>query len=316
LKCDGQKPCSRCVSSELECVYVASRRGYKGPRRGTAQNPNKRQAISPARTESVAANECSVFGIKTTSSSTSGALLESPTGDLYGTTSNSLFYKPLSHDQPGGTLGQYEGYALARTGPRTLEERCIEGFFRFFHGGHPFVLPRESLQPIAKGGTIEPLLAAMRWVGSLYIPVDQESHRQHLKNTALRLASDPQQTQDAFLLQAKMVLIVGLDGSTENEKARELLGEAERMVLQLGMNSRSFATLNGQSTPVIEESWRRTWWDLFVIDGMIAGVHRATNFLLFDVPADVSLPCEEHQYLAGVSPLCNQRREMFLSKLL
>jgi hypothetical protein len=34
---------------------------------------------------------------------------------------------------------------------------------------------------------------------------------------------------------------------------------------------------------------------------MIAGVHRVTTFALFDISADVALPCEEHQYLSGVS---------------
>lgn len=33
LKCDGMKPCSRCASHGVECSYIRSRRGYKGPRR-------------------------------------------------------------------------------------------------------------------------------------------------------------------------------------------------------------------------------------------------------------------------------------------
>ncbi|KUJ23752.1 uncharacterized protein LY89DRAFT_1899 [Mollisia scopiformis] len=33
LKCDGLNPCSRCSSNSFECVYVRSRRGFKGPRR-------------------------------------------------------------------------------------------------------------------------------------------------------------------------------------------------------------------------------------------------------------------------------------------
>lgn len=33
LKCDGQKPCSRCAADGVDCTYVKSRRGYKGPRK-------------------------------------------------------------------------------------------------------------------------------------------------------------------------------------------------------------------------------------------------------------------------------------------
>jgi hypothetical protein len=33
LKCDGVKPCARCVSRELDCSFVQSRRGYKATTR-------------------------------------------------------------------------------------------------------------------------------------------------------------------------------------------------------------------------------------------------------------------------------------------
>ncbi len=42
LKCDGQIPCSRCAAmglSAASCMYVRSRRGYKGPRRNKNQIP-------------------------------------------------------------------------------------------------------------------------------------------------------------------------------------------------------------------------------------------------------------------------------------
>lgn len=98
-----------------------------------------------------------------------------------------------------------------------------------------------------------------------------------------------------------MVLIVALDGSTQNDLAREMLLDAEKLSHDIAINTKVFASYHGRGSPVLEESWRRTWWDLLVIDGMIAGVHRATNYALFDVPADVDLPCEELEFLSGVS---------------
>jgi hypothetical protein len=147
---------------------------------------------------------------------------------------------------------------------------------------------------------MEPLLAAIRWVGSIYIEVER-SVRDSMLEEAYRLIYDPQRPRDGFLVQAMVLLIVGLDGSCQNDKAREILNDVERLALEIDLNTRPFATLHGQGIPVLEESWRRTWWDLFVVDGMVAGVHRVTNFLLFDVPVDVALPCEEQQYLSAVS---------------
>lgn len=206
---------------------------------------------------------------------------------------NGLDASSLAAGNPGAVV------TAAHIPFQTLEERCLSSFYQHFHASHPFVLPRPHLLDIAKEGNIEPLLAAMRWVGSLYIDVGPA--RDGLQQEAYRLVRDPASLRDGFMVQALMVLIVGLDGSCNQEKAREFLGEVEGIALAIELNTRSFATLHGRGNLVLEESWRRTWWDLFVIDGMVAGVHRVTNFMLFDYPADVGLPCEEYQFISGVS---------------
>lgn len=181
----------------------------------------------------------------------------------------------------------------------SLADRCLDSFFYHFHASHPFVLPKPFLLTLVGEPSLEPLLAAARWVGSLFIDVG--SARQALFQEAYRLIYEPQRLKDGFVVQAMMLLIVVLDGSCENDKAREILSDAEALALQIGLNNRAYSSIHGRNLPVLEESWRRTWWDLFIIDAMIAGVHRASNFILFDVPSDVALPCEELQFLSGVS---------------
>jgi hypothetical protein len=185
----------------------------------------------------------------------------------------------------------------------SLPERCFDAFYHFFHAGHPFVLPKDSLLRLMKEGTtkLDALISAMRYIGSLY--VDAGPARAHYLDEAIRLCYQPTTPKDGFLVQALLVIIIGLDGSCEQEKARELLSDCERIAVEINLNTRPFAAMHGRGNPVIEESWHRTWWDLYVCDGMIAGVHRVTNFLLFDIAADVALPCEEHQYLSGVRTL-------------
>lgn len=216
---------------------------------------------------------------------------------------NNQLYRPFvdatDFANPSTALTQFHPTAPAHVPLKSLEERCLDAYFFYFHASHPFVLPRDTLLRKAGDGTIEPLLAAMRWVGSLY--VDAGSSRSSMLSEALRRVYQPQQPKDGFLLQAMMIVMIGQDGCGQDERAREMLAEVERMALQIGLNTRSFATLHGHGMPVMEESWRRTWWDLYVTDAMIAGVHRMTNFLLYDMPADVALPCEERQYLSSVS---------------
>ncbi|KAL6800679.1 N-terminal binuclear Zn cluster-containing/DNA binding domain-containing protein [Trichoderma sp. SZMC 28013] len=324
LKCDGQTPCSRCVGSNFECIYVASRRGYKGPRRGPAHNPNKRHATSPPDTDSIsiAPSDCPMLlgaGVSSAmpvplpstpmamqSFSPNGLLADASPATPFQTTpavTQAQLYRSycsINGIEPANMVTGTHLPFPAHFPMQTLQERCIDSFYRYFHGSHPFVLPKEHLLRYANENSIDPLMAVIRWVGSLFIDVGKS--RLSLYDDAMRLLDDLTQPQDGFKVQAMMLSIVALDGCCQNEKAAQLLGRTETLALSIGLNKAHFATLNGRSNPVLEESWRRTWWDLFIIDGMVAGVHRMTNFLLYDVPPEVSLPCEEHQYLSGHIP--------------
>ncbi|KAG6009903.1 hypothetical protein E4U21_001005 [Claviceps maximensis] len=316
LKCDGQTPCSRCVNTLSECVYVASRRGYKGPRRGTSQNPNKRHATSPPDV-SPGMSECPMLlGARTTMNNVPSAIggyftaqNENP-NDSIGPQfvssqrpSNVDLYKSYCavngvESSGGSAFSDALNRVSAQIPPLTLEEKCLESFYYHFHAAHPFVLPKPFLMQVSKEPPARPLISAIRWTGSIFLDIGVQA-RGRLFDEAFELTHHQHRVKDGFLIQALMLLIVGLDGSCQQEKARAILKDVEAMALEIGLHTREFALTHGRGIPVMEESWRRTWWDLYIIDGMIAGVHRATNFLLYDIQAGAALPCEEDQYLAA-----------------
>ncbi|KGQ06536.1 hypothetical protein BBAD15_g8145 [Beauveria bassiana D1-5] len=160
---------------------------------------------------------------------------------------------------------------------------------------HPLVLPQQHLLPRVKEEALQPLLAVMHWVGSKYIAPEMD--QQPLLDIA-RHSVDEAQTKRAngFTVQAMTVLLVALDGTGYPQQAVELLARTKQMALSLGMNYSQFITESKTRSGVLDESWRRTWWELYVLDGMFAGAHRATSFSLFDVPTDVGLACEEDDY--------------------
>ncbi len=306
---------------------MPSRRGYKGPRRNTAQNPHKRHASSSP-TDSTAGDSCPMLlghapvsslpmsmppmsvSVPTSSFNPAIVLPDTPSTSPYAAATPvaaashmQLYRTPFAATAAAAAAA----IAVAPAGPPTppitsLAERCFDSFYYHFYAAHPYVLPKECFLRLLKdtpAGSLDHLLAAMRYIGSLYL--DAGPARAMFLDEALRLAYLPTCPQDGFLLQALLMLVVALDGNCQQDRARQLLADCERIAIELGLNSRDFAAANGRGSPVLEESWRRTWWDLYVVDGMIAGVHRVTNFLLFDVNCDVALPCEEHQYLSGVS---------------
>ncbi|KAM3553124.1 hypothetical protein ARSEF4850_007058 [Beauveria asiatica] len=135
----------------------------------------------------------------------------------------------------------------------------------------------------------------MHWVGSKYIAPEMD---QKLLLDIARLSVDESQTKRAngFTVQAMTVLLVALDGTGYPQQAVELLTRTKQMALSLGMNYSQFMTESKTRFRVLDESWRRTWWELYVLDGMFAGAHRATTFSLLDVPNDVGLLCEDDDY--------------------
>jgi hypothetical protein len=151
---------------------------------------------------------------------------------------------------------------------------------------------------LRKEKPLDCLEAAMRYIGSFYV---EQAPTIALGLEAERLAYHTDSPKDGFRVQALLALAIGLDGYTHQEKALKVLLDAQDLALELGMNKRDFAFINGNGSSVLEESWRRTWWELYVIDGMIAGVHQRSSFRLNEIHADVALPCEEKEYASGVS---------------
>lgn len=145
----------------------------------------------------------------------------------------------------------------------------------------------------------------MRYVGSFYVKQAPTTALGEEAETAVYEVECP---DDIFRVQAMLVLAIGLDGYTFQEKALQLLMDAQDLAIKLGMNNRDFSFQNGDESNILEESLRRTWWELYIVDGMIAGVHQKSSFRLYEVEASVGLPCEEKDYSSGVClPPCLER---------
>ncbi len=289
LKCDGCHPCSRCSSNSFECEYVKSRRGFKGPRRNGIQNKASSVAAAPV-DRSCPLVHPNGQGVRATPNVPSG--LATPPD-------HRLMTLPRSVDLPLFDIGQEVVAFDPKALPSGLDlrERCIEAFFYHFYPAHPFTLPRSHHFALRKDKPIEYLEAAMRYVGSIYI---SQAPTMALALEAERLVYQSDCPNDAFKVQAMLILAIGLDGYTYQEKALRILLDAQDLALEIGMNTREFAFLHGAGSPIWEESWRRTWWELYITDGMIAGVHQKSTFRLKEMHADVALPCEEREYMSGV----------------
>lgn len=67
------------------------------------------------------------------------------------------------------------------------------------------------------------------------------------------------------------------------------------------MHRAEFASQHGQGDPVLEESWRRTWWSIYITDAHISGNAHSYSTQTGAAQITAELPCEEQQYESGVS---------------
>ncbi|KAF8847508.1 hypothetical protein BDZ45DRAFT_754819 [Acephala macrosclerotiorum] len=294
LKCNGLLVCSRCASQGIPCVYLKSRRGYRGGSsvRGRKFGPgygspslDRTDQLSYTSQSSSAVNQISLSGTASSSSTLYSASYGY--GSLFVPTGTQL----TSRDSD---LTSSDRHAL---GPH-IRQRCIDAFYHYFHGSHPFLPPRHHFLQVLKVRPMDHLLTAMCFIGSRYVTgLSASSFALELEPLVLAPPA-----KDASMVQTMLLYALGLDGGGEQTKAVDILVKAQNLALEIGMNTHDYAVINGQGSPVCEESLRRSWHELYVVSVMAAGFHGRRPFHAQGINSAVPLPCEERQFDIGAVP--------------
>jgi len=114
----------------------------------------------------------------------------------------------------------------------------------------------------------------MQYIGSLYAPDISSSE---LRDMALSQLDFPNLPPNGFTVIALMLTAIATHSEDDSGQGRAILDRAIYMALEIRMNSRTFA--NMERDPVLAESWRRTYWGLYITDATFAGITRAPSFM-------------------------------------
>jgi len=183
-------------------------------------------------------------------------------------------------------------------------------YYAYFHASHPFCLPPAYLikTPVHQ---LTVLLPVMRYIASFFARAASTMDFCREAEMALFGSAHPP-AKDPFTVQALLLFTIGLHSEGEYARAAQVKDFAVELALELGMNQKEFSECDGggggggggggDPGRILQESWRRTWWELYFVDGLMAGVHQRDNFKLWSVECTVPLPCEELDYAAGRIP--------------
>lgn len=174
-------------------------------------------------------------------------------------------------------------------------KHLLEVYYLRFHAAHPVLLPvRHQTRQLIENYP-QYLVAVMQCIASQYESTYLSDG--YLNAVIHMLASQPK--QDGYLVQAMLIFSVILHAQDWQLAARQILTSAIEEAVDLGMNRKDFASDNSMGSPFLEESWRRTWWELYVLDGMLAALHQQSSFKLHGIESDLLLPCENSDYSTG-----------------
>jgi len=147
----------------------------------------------------------------------------------------------------------------------------------------------------------EHLLPVLLYIGSIFTHSIESAPLAEAAFQSMQAGRSTTGNPRAYYIQALMLYSIAVYWCNEPERGRECLDEAIEGAFAMGMHRKAFASQHGFSDPVLEESWRRTWWQMHVTDVHISGSTHTYKGLSTKFPATAELPCEERDYERGVS---------------
>lgn len=292
VKCDAKRPvCDRCAAEDKTCHFLNSRRG--GLTRSALAE--RRRTLQDQRQSSPAGEAAQYAPSEFDSGPQQEESSIQPTVDE-GYVSRSAPASSSTPLDPGSTSIQ----DLLNQDWNASGDHYIGLYYKHFHHLHPCALPRKHLDKMlvdpSNHPRLELLLSVMRSIGILYSPFSQR-RQEKITN---RVSTGIDAVQDAFSVQCLLLNSIALYWCGQEESSREEMDVAISAALSISMHSCTFATLYGMENSVLEESWRRTWWQLCIVDAYYAAMLHQTSPLMRRHDITTELPCEESEYEAGV----------------
>lgn len=169
----------------------------------------------------------------------------------------------------------------------------IQLYYQNFHHSHPIIIPRKALNSSLSYLIPPYLLSIMRYIGAHFYP--NPSVKQSLRLAAYSVLSDTS-LRDGFKVQGLLLLAIVDHSNGLEQSAQRSIHAAITLALEIGMHEAYFASDHSFDHPILEESWRRTYWELYIVDGLLSAMREQSPFRLFHQPASVHLPCAERMY--------------------
>jgi hypothetical protein len=166
-------------------------------------------------------------------------------------------------------------------------------YYTYFHPTHPILPPWKLFQE----AHLPPYLKqVVKFIAShFHSSTSSETYRHKIVETVLKQAPEVEKVQ------ALLLLSIVLHSRTENVESKNCFTAAVDLVFELGMDQATYAETASPNDKIRTECIRRTWWEIFVIEGLLKsfGVQNVCRTAIS--PLEVPLPCAESAFREGLT---------------
>lgn len=269
LKCDASpSQCSRCAAEGLTCIYRPSRRGYGRRRTNSKSADRSRQQHTPDAVAAVTPVSCSTGD----SNHPRATHSRSSTNDHASVSGPNTF-----SDQTAPSSTAHTSYPL--TPPwvdhqPTNSELLFEAYYVHFHPAHPLLVPRLFF---AQQRYPDYLQRIVCFIGQHY--VSRYSSSADIEGAVKILLAPDKDEITVSRVQALVLYAIVLHSLHRPQEALECVKRADQITNVLGLQHPDFASSTATPGSVEEESIRRTWWELHVVQIYLAALHQRPSLL-------------------------------------
>lgn len=267
LKCDAKQPtCDRCATNYLECIYVRSKRGYAGRKKPeTGYQVTADSHFSSCQpTQQTPVSELRILALPNARTDSL-----TPSSDATQDVTNQTSLSELHQD------------------------RLVGLYYRYVHPAHPFLVPHELLrqEPDSIPANLKHVICFVARPLCESLPWERDEFQSLF---------DECSNSDVFQVQALLLLTIAAYAHCERSQGDKAIRQAIKTAESIGLDSETFGC---EHSLILRESWRRTWWELYSISGMLRVLNPSTPIV--KAPHNRILPCHEAAY-NGCRPTLSQ----------
>lgn len=296
LKCDGVKPvCGRCTASNAVCHFTPSRRGHKRAVRQVRADAQSAASLSkgdPLDPANITVPDLGSVPYQANS------LTSNPVDAL---DSDSTYVGAIDTHRrvvPDGSSAAAVPASPESLQTLTKDDRFVNLFYVNFHLAHPILLPRRMFGDHEYAPCLRAVVEA---IGSHFSSAVPKDYRITLwARAADQIATAGLDSVD--MVQACLLTSIVQFAQDDAQTGVKTLSQAIAAAVRLGMHKREFAVTHGRGSAILQESLRRTWYELCITETYAAVLQRKMTLETTSMHADVLLPSEEEAYEQAIIP--------------